>query len=153
MRTISTIAACIAIAATVPVSAYWYGNGNARSDSYSSARYQNSRSCSQCGYNRNTYSPGFWGSLGMGFVSSGTMINNQAVLAGSDEDIAKKVREALSKNSRLATDGKHIEVSVVNGKVTLTGTVTSNAEKSIAESTARNTSGVTTVSNQLTLSK
>ena len=73
-------------------------------------------------------------------------------LSNSDNAVAEKVRYKLASTSSL-TGGSKIDVSVTNGRVTLTGTVASNTEKTMAGSAARSVPGVTGVINHLVIQK
>src|SRR5690606_38962525 len=70
-------------------------------------------------------------------------------LSRPDEWITMKIQSKYF----LDTDvkGRQINVETVEGVVTLKGTVTTDAEKSLAESIAKDTEGVTRVVNQLTV--
>lgn len=65
----------------------------------------------------------------------------------SDERIREDVSEALYKDHHV--DASDIEVSVSNGEVTLTGTVTDRRMKRIAEDCVESVSGVEDVRNEL----
>ena len=67
----------------------------------------------------------------------------------SDDRIADEVNEALTEDELL--DASDIEVSVENGEVTLSGTVTSRHAKRRAEDLAESCSGVIDVHNRLKL--
>ncbi|HEY8946285.1 MAG TPA: BON domain-containing protein, partial [Polyangiaceae bacterium] len=65
----------------------------------------------------------------------------------SDHDVGAALLEALQRDPRL--DVEDIEVSVLEGAVTLSGTVPEPAARAAAESDARNTVGVRAVENRL----
>jgi osmotically-inducible protein OsmY len=65
----------------------------------------------------------------------------------NDDEIKKRIQEHLSWDNRI--DGLGIHVKVSNGKVTLTGQVSSYCARRAAESDARSIEGVTSVDNQL----
>lgn len=71
-----------------------------------------------------------------------------ALFASSDTD--RKIEDAAkgSYNYRTVLDN-HVHVSAHNGVVTLTGTVNDNDDKALAEDTAENLPGVTSVQNDL----
>jgi osmotically-inducible protein OsmY len=71
-----------------------------------------------------------------------------ALFASSDTD--RKIEDAAkgSYNYRTVLDN-HVRVSAHNGVVTLTGTVNDDDEKALAEDTAENLPGVTSVQNNL----
>jgi osmotically-inducible protein OsmY len=80
----------------------------------------------------------------------GTVFDNQTeILSDTDQSIQQQVRLALQKNSSL--NSNNIQFTVENGKVTLTGTVKSDSEKSIAATTVTNVPGVTWVQNDLVI--
>jgi osmotically-inducible protein OsmY len=81
-----------------------------------------------------------------------SIINKIAVVPNEkydDENIAKDIIDALSRNS--IVDVENVEVKVEEGKVTLTGTVSSWTEFNSAENTAYYTVGVTQVENLLNI--
>jgi hyperosmotically inducible periplasmic protein len=63
--------------------------------------------------------------------------------------LAKSVRQALAHTKGLVSSG--ITVLAKSGAVTLTGTVPDQPQISLAETTAKGVSGVTSVKNNLTL--
>jgi len=78
----------------------------------------------------------------------GNAFNDQTeILPDSDQSIQQNVRLALEKNSSL--NSSNIQIYIENGKVTLSGTVSSDSEKSIAETTVMGVTGVTWVENDL----
>jgi hyperosmotically inducible periplasmic protein len=81
-----------------------------------------------------------------------TAVNNELKVRNepkesSDEWIALKVRSSLLYHRNVALKG--VDVAVMNGVVTLTGTARSDAEKSLAGEYASDIKGVTRVDNQL----
>jgi len=68
----------------------------------------------------------------------------------TDEEVANTVRANLARDVRIANPGK-IPVSVVNGVVTLSGTVSTYAEKSDAADDAWTAPGVVDVVNDITV--
>jgi hypothetical protein len=159
MKSFIKISIALAIFATSSVSGAWFGNSNQSggyyNPSYRDQSVRGSGNCPQCSNNNiNSYAPGWWGSLGssLGFIGDTTTYTYPTV-SGTDRDIAERVRAALEKKQTLTNGARGIQVSVENGKVTLTGSVKSNSEKSLAQTTARNVSGVTTVNNQLAVTK
>lgn len=72
---------------------------------------------------------------------------NQATVAASDTTITAAVKAKLLANS--STSGMDIHVETNHGVVTLSGTVRSDAERDLAERIARDTDGVTDVTNNL----
>lgn len=71
----------------------------------------------------------------------------EPLTVGNDEEIATDVRAALDANAEITK--QTVAVSVVGGKVTLTGNVRSHWERAIAEDVARSTHGVRAVHNLL----
>jgi Predicted periplasmic or secreted lipoprotein len=163
MKILSKIALCLALFMSGSVSAYYYHSGY-----YNLSNWGTYYSPGDKGQSDISEGDGedFWiqGSLNpfslittvvaFTYTQTNPRYSNYSnysypALKGSDSEIEGNVREKLSTNTRLATGGKNINISVSYGKVTLTGTVSSPAEKSLAASTARKVTGVTTVNNQL----
>ena len=74
--------------------------------------------------------------------SVGTMVD--------DQTIQTKVKAQLLADERVS--GLSIDTQVINGTVTLMGTVRSEDQKTAAEEIAKSVEGVTSVQNQLTVS-
>lgn len=70
----------------------------------------------------------------------------------TDDEIAQKIRWAIRSERSLSTLAKSSEVSVKNNNVTLTGAVENEDEKNKIATIARQTQGVKSVSNNLTIS-
>jgi hypothetical protein len=64
-----------------------------------------------------------------------------------NKELAARVKRALEGEAKIQAAG--IDVTAANGKVTLWGTTTSNAERNRAGAAARKVEGVTAVDNQL----
>ena len=67
----------------------------------------------------------------------------------SDAALGGAIRQALFDNSSLSDQAKNVTVETKDGIVTLKGTVSSNAEKTLIEKIAKNTNGVVKVNNEL----
>lgn len=65
----------------------------------------------------------------------------------SDARIAEDLNERLTQHGRI--DARQLQVSVASGIVTLSGTVSSRAEKHMAEDVAESCAGVREVQNQI----
>lgn len=74
-------------------------------------------------------------------------IDVEPVAARSDRDLSEDVREAILMDP--ATDSYEIDETAENGRVTLTGTVDSWAEKDLAEKVAEGVTGVTGIDNRI----
>lgn len=70
-------------------------------------------------------------------------------LSGTDSATAAKIHNALA----ALPAGKNVNISVTNGRVTVTGLVTNTTEKYQIASAIRKVSGVTSVNNQIQISK
>ena len=64
-----------------------------------------------------------------------------------DQQLTQQVQTAIKGAQQ--DQNQNVQVTVSNGKATLTGTVKSEAEKQQVETTAKQVSGVTSVDNQL----
>jgi osmotically-inducible protein OsmY len=69
--------------------------------------------------------------------------------ATTDQSLTDAVKQALGLTTATTTTGQKVQVAVSNGTVTLSGTVSSEQEKSDMEKKARAIPGVTQVENQL----
>lgn len=69
----------------------------------------------------------------------------------TDEDIAQKIRWTIRSDKTLSPLAKSTEITVKNFNVTLSGTVSSNDEKARISAIARQTEGVKSVSNNITV--
>jgi hypothetical protein len=69
----------------------------------------------------------------------------------SDADLRQAVRERLAQDLRI--DASEVDVTVVDGVVTLTGTVPEPGQTAVAEADARTVAGVRQVDNQVQLHK
>lgn len=67
----------------------------------------------------------------------------------SDVTLSGTIRQAVSANSSLSNQAKDINIEAKEGVVTLRGTVSSNAEKSLIEKIAKNTNGTIKVNNEI----
>ena len=67
----------------------------------------------------------------------------------ADRTITQNVRQALTNDDSLSTDGKNVKVVTSDGNVTLRGPVKSDKEKSEIENKAKQIAGVKNVDNQL----
>jgi osmotically-inducible protein OsmY len=71
--------------------------------------------------------------------------------AWTDDEIGQKIRWTIRDDKSLSTLAKSTEVSVKNNNVTLSGTVESKDEKTRIANIARDTQGVKSVSNNITV--
>lgn len=76
---------------------------------------------------------------------------NQKLSAWTDDDIAQKIRWAVQDDKKLSKNAKAAEINVKNGSVTLTGSVNNNEEKAKIADIAKQTRGVKSISNNLTI--
>ncbi len=72
-------------------------------------------------------------------------------LTWTDEEIAQKIRWAIRDDKTLSPLAKSTEVTVKNNNVTFNGAVKSNEEKNRIATIARQTDGVKSVSNNLSV--
>lgn len=82
--------------------------------------------------------------------SSSAMGNNSSNVT-SDQDVTTQVKSRLTSMSNL--QGANINVSTTEGKVTLTGTVTSKDQEKAAKAAAQGIPGVKKVDDDLSVSK
>ena len=75
----------------------------------------------------------------------------QQIRRRPDEVLARELHEILTKDPEL--DSTEIEVGVVGGAVTLTGTVNSSDAKLLAEELVESVTGVREVHNQLKVAR
>ena len=81
--------------------------------------------------------------------SLGEVTANTSVSAKKDDAISKQIRSALSANRALAKYAKKIKITVLNGVVTLSGGVATEAQKDKVEAAARHAKNVTEVKNEI----
>jgi len=90
--------------------------------------------------------------------NSGTNVrdrNDQTKTAGdqseneADRTISQNIRQALTADDSLSTNGKNAKVITIDGKVTLRGPVKSDQEKAAIAAKAQQVAGVKNVDNQL----
>jgi len=90
--------------------------------------------------------------------NSGTNVrdrNDQNKTAGdqseneADRTISQNIRQALTADDSLSTNGKNAKIITVDGKVTLRGPVKSDQEKAAIAAKAQQIAGVKNVDNQL----
>jgi hyperosmotically inducible periplasmic protein len=81
--------------------------------------------------------------------------NDQTVTAGdqseneADRTISQSIRQSLTADDTLSTNGKNIKVITTDGKVTLRGPVKSDQEKAAIAAKVQQVAGVKNVDNQL----
>ena len=81
--------------------------------------------------------------------------NDQTPTAGdqgeneADRKISQNIRQSLTADDTLSTNGKNVKVITIDGKVTLRGPVKSDQEKSAIAAKAQQVAGVKNVDNQL----
>jgi osmotically-inducible protein OsmY len=69
----------------------------------------------------------------------------------SDRALAQRVREQFSHYGDLASASSNLEISAHDGRVTLTGTVPAERDRRLIDALVQNTTGVTSLNDQLTL--
>ena len=81
--------------------------------------------------------------------------NDQTPTAGdqseneADRAISQNIRQSLTADDTLSTNGKNVKVITIDGKVTLRGPVKSDQEKAAIAAKAQQVAGVKNVDNQL----
>ncbi len=81
--------------------------------------------------------------------------DNQTKTAGdqseseADRTITQNIRDAITADDKLSTNGKNVKIITVDGSVTLRGPVKSDKEKADIEAKAKKIAGVKNVDNQL----
>jgi len=78
---------------------------------------------------------------------------NDGSHTNADWQITMNVKRAIMSDGNLSSVGRFISVSTTDRVVTLTGTVQNKEESRMIERAAKNTSGVRSVNNQLTISQ
>ena len=106
------------------------------SPAYSSGGATDSANNSGAGASTNQARANYQGSTSSSFSSS-------------DQALSTQLQQSLSKDPTLAAIAPQIQVTVQGGAVTLNGTVPSEQEKQAIETTAKSTTGVVNVNNQL----
>lgn len=90
--------------------------------------------------------------------NSGTNVrdrNDQTKTAGdqseseADRTISQNIRQSLTSDDSLSTNGKNVKVITIDGKVTLRGPVKNDQEKAAIAAKAQQVAGVKNVDNQL----
>ena len=71
----------------------------------------------------------------------------------ADRNMTMQIRQAVMHDSSLSFAAKNVKIITINGKVTLRGTVKTDAERSAIEGAARNVAGGAQVDSQLEVSK
>ncbi|MEP7052328.1 MAG: BON domain-containing protein [Pseudomonadota bacterium] len=71
----------------------------------------------------------------------------------ADRATTTQIRQALMHDSTLSFTAKNVKIITINGKVTLRGTVKTDAERTTIENAARNVAGGAQVDSQLEVSK
>ena len=71
----------------------------------------------------------------------------------ADRNLTMQIRQAVMHDSTLSFTAKNVKIITINGKVTLRGTVKTDAERTAIESAARNVAGGGHVDSQLEVSK
>ena len=77
-------------------------------------------------------------------VTAGDQAENEA-----DRTISQNIRQSLTADDSLSTNGKNVKIITVDGKVTLRGPVKSDQEKAAIAAKAQQVAGVKNVDNQL----
>ena len=67
----------------------------------------------------------------------------------ADRTISQNIRQSLTSDESLSTNGKNVKVITIDGKVTLRGPVKSDQEKAAIAAKAQQVAGVKNVDNQL----
>jgi len=78
------------------------------------------------------------------FTNIGTNLVGEA-----DRTISQSIRQSLTADDTLSTNGKNIKVITTDGKVTLRGPVKSDQEKAAIAAKVQQVAGVKNVDNQL----
>ena len=67
----------------------------------------------------------------------------------ADRTISQNIRQAITADDSLSTNGKNVKIITIDGKVTLRGPVKSDQERSAIGAKAQQITGVKNVDNQL----
>jgi osmotically-inducible protein OsmY len=79
--------------------------------------------------------------------------DDQSNTSYRDTELTRQVRERIYQDGGLSMAAKNITIVTVGGRVTLTGTVASQAEKEKVESIAKTVRGASSVTNQTVISR
>jgi hypothetical protein len=71
----------------------------------------------------------------------------------ADRSITAQIRQAVMRDSTLSFTAKNVKIVTINGRVTLRGTVKTDAERAAIESAARKIAGSAQVESQLEIGK
>jgi hyperosmotically inducible protein len=98
-------------------------------------------------------SSGSYGAAGTATGNDRNVTADQHPMNERDVAITRQIRQEIMSNKDLSTRAHNLTVVTDSGKVTIRGTVPSDAEKSSVEQIARGVSGVSSVTNQVTVSR
>lgn len=79
--------------------------------------------------------------------------DDQGSTTQRDTELTRQVRERIMQDGGLSTAAKNITIVTVGGRITLSGTVATQAEKAKVESIAKTVSGASSVTNQTVISR
>lgn len=83
--------------------------------------------------------------------SGGYNANYPSESPEGDKLLQQRIQDAINNDSYLSDNAKHINISVLNGDVTLRGVVDSDEERRLVETLVRRQTGVRNIDNRLYL--
>lgn len=92
-----------------------------------------------------------WGVLPAVDYSGGYNSNYPSYNPEGDKLILERIHEEIRNDRYLSDNAKHINISIVNGDVTLRGLVDSDEERRLVETLVRRQNGVRNIDNRLYL--
>ena len=87
--------------------------------------------------------------IGWSYRNEGTKTSGNQSESEADRKISQNIRQAITADDSVSTNGKNVKIITVDGVVTLRGPVKSETEKTNIGAKAQQIAGVKNVENQL----